>query len=119
MINLPRVARDWLSIKALMPSLYLLHMIRTSISPGRAVFFEGLRVRRGAAHLILDRKREWILQQLRFSLRRPYRETVYYRELFDQIGFDPRADFSFEDFSRLPALSREDVRRAGRRLISS
>ena len=58
---------------------------------------------------------EWILQQLRFAARRAYRETAYYREMFDRIGFDPMADFSFEDFSRLPALSREDVRRAGPR----
>ena len=119
MIDLPRVARDWLSIKALMPSLYFIHMARPSISPGRSVFFEGLRFRREAAAWSLDRKREWILQRLRFSARRAYRETIYYRELFDRIGFDPRADFSFEDFSRLPALGREDVHRAGRRLISS
>src|SRR5262245_35428764 len=118
MVNLPRATRDWLSIKALMPSMYLLHMLRPSISPGRSMFFEGMRFRREAAAWSLDRKREWILQRLRFAVRRAYRETVYYRELFDRTGFDPLADFSFEDFSRLPALGREDVRRAGRQLIS-
>lgn len=119
MNNLAKATRDWLSIKALVPSLHLLHMARPSISPGRSVFFEGLRFRRGAAAWSTERKMEWVLQRLRFSLRRAYRETIYYHELFDRIGFDPRADFSFEDFSRLPALGREDVHRAGRRLISS
>src|SRR5262245_16880360 len=119
MINLPRVARDWLSIKALVPSLNLLHMARPSISAGKSAFFEGLRFRRDAAAWSLDQKREWMLRRLRFSLRRAYRETIYYQELFDRIGFDPRADFSFEDFSRLPVLGREDVYRASRRLIST
>jgi len=119
MNNLVKATRDWLSIKALVPSLHLLHMARPSISPGMSVFFEGLRFRRGAAAWSLERKMEWVLQRLRFSLRRAYRETIYYHELFDRIGFDPRADFSFEDFSRLPVLGREDAHRAGRRLIST
>src|SRR5262245_13951365 len=119
MNNLAKATRDWLSIRALVPSLHLLHMARPSISPGRSVFFEGLRFRRGVAAWSLERKMEWVLQRLRFSLRRAYRETIYYHELFDRIGFDPRADFSFEDFSRLPVLEREDVHRAGRRLIST
>jgi phenylacetate-coenzyme A ligase PaaK-like adenylate-forming protein len=118
MINLPRVARDWLSIKALVPSLHFIQSARPSISPGRAAYFEGSHFRREAAAWSLDQKREWMLRRLRFSLRRAYRETIYYHELFNRIGFDPRADFSFDDFSRLPALGREDVHRAGRRLIS-
>ena len=117
-VNLQRAARDWLSIKALAPSMRLLHMARPSIRPGRAVFYEGLRFRQEAAAWSQDRKREWILRRLRFTTRRAYRETVYYRELFDGIGFDPMAEFSFEDFSRLPALDREDVRRAGQGLVS-
>ncbi len=118
MNNLARTTRDWLSIKGLVPFSYLLHMARPSRSPVRSVFFEGMRFRREAALWSIDQKTEWILQRLRFSVRRAYRETSYYRELFDRIGFDPRADFSFEDLSRLPALGREDVHRAGRRLIS-
>src|SRR5215813_9684468 len=70
MNNLAKTTRDWLSIKALVPSLHLLHMARPSISPGRSVFFEGLRFRRDAAAWSLDRKKEWVLQRLRFSLRR-------------------------------------------------
>src|SRR5262245_40372645 len=119
MINLPRVARDWLSIKALIPSLHLIQSARPSISRGRAHYFEGLRFRQEAAAWSLDQKREWILNRLRSSLRRAYHETIYYHKLFNRIGFDPKADFSFDDFARLPALGREDVHRAGRRLLSS
>src|SRR5262245_48879146 len=119
MENLARATRDWLSIKALVPSTYLLHMARPSRRTVRSIFFEGLRFRREAAAWSLEQKREWILQRLRFSVRRAYRETSYYRELFDRIGFDPREDFSFEDFSCLPTLGREDVDRAGKRLVSN
>jgi phenylacetate-CoA ligase len=51
-------------------------------------------------------------------VRRAQGETPYYRELFGRIGFDPQVDFSFEDFSRLPVLERDDVRRAGGDLVS-
>jgi phenylacetate-CoA ligase len=59
-----------------------------------------------------------MLGRLRFAVRRAYVETDYYRELFDEIGFDPAADFSFEEYAGLPVLSREDVAAAGRGLIS-
>jgi phenylacetate-CoA ligase len=65
-----------------------------------------------------DRKLDWVLQRLRFVVRRAYSETDYYRDLFDRIGFQPRADFSFEEFSRLPVLEREDVRSGGNALLS-
>jgi len=119
MDNLARATRDRLSIKAFVPFSYLVQMTRPSRRLVRSVYFEGMRFRREAAAWSRERKIEWILQRLRFSVRRAYRETIYYRELFDRIGFDPRVDFSFEDFSRLPVLEREDVQRAGRRLIST
>ena len=46
-------------------------------------------------------------------------ETDLYRDLYDRIGFDPESSFSFEDYSRLPVLERDDVRRAGSALISN
>ena len=47
------------------------------------------------------------------------RKRCYYRELFARVGFDPNADFTFDDFARLPVLDREDVHRAGQDLVSS
>jgi phenylacetate-CoA ligase len=81
-------------------------------------FDEGLRFRQKAVDWQLEKKREWVLQRLRFAVRRAAQETVYYRELFDRVGFDPQADFSFKEFSMLPVLEREDTHRAGRNLVS-
>src|SRR6185503_918465 len=63
-------------------------------------------------------KQKWIIARLRELVRNAYSETEYYKDLFDSIGFDPRADFTFDDFSKLPVLEREQVRKAGRELIS-
>lgn len=82
-------------------------------------FYAGLRFRREAAAWSEERKREWLLRRLRFTVRRAQDETIYYRELFRRVGFDPRVDFSFADFARLPVLEREDVRGAGDDLIST
>lgn len=79
---------------------------------------EGLRFRRRSARWSSERKRAWMLERLRFVVRRAGRETTYYRELFARTGFDPQSDFSFDDFARLPLLEREDVRSAGASLVS-
>jgi phenylacetate-CoA ligase len=59
-----------------------------------------------------------MLERLRFVVRRAAHESPYYRELFKRTGFDPKFDFSFDDFGRLPVLNREDVRSAGPSMIS-
>lgn len=80
---------------------------------------EGLRFRRTAADWGNDRKRDWVLRRLRQVVRRAYSETEYYRDLLSTAGFDPRADFDFDDFARLPVLERDAVRRAGTALCSA
>ncbi len=107
-----------LSLKVLVPFSHLQQLARPSRRPFAAAFREGRRFRRESATWSLDRRREWMLQRLRKLVRRAYHETVYYRELFDRIGFDPHASFSFEDYARLPVLEREDVQRAGASLVS-
>src|SRR5262245_33213733 len=102
MVNVARSSRDWLSLKILIPFTYLQQMARPSRRPLRSAYFEGMRFRRSAELWELEKKNEWVLGRLRYILRQAYRETVYYRELFDGIGFDPAAAFGFEDFSRLP-----------------
>ncbi len=82
------------------------------------IYQQGLNFRRQAKNWSEAQKRDWILSQLRFSVRRAAAETDYYQELFQQIGFDTKADFSFEDFAKLPILEREDVSQAGEKLIS-
>ena len=118
MSNLARTTRDWLSRKALVPSTHLLQMVRGARHE-RSVYFTGMRFRRETATWNRDQKMAWMLDRLRFSVRRAYRETAYYREQFDRIGFDPRANFGFADFAQLPVLGREDVHRAGPQLVSN
>src|SRR5262245_13945627 len=119
MENLTRATRDWMSINGLVPLIHLLQMARPSRHETRSIYFSGMRFRRESASWSIERKMEWVLQRLRFSVRRASRETIYYRELFKRIGFDPEAEFSFEDFALLPVLERDDVNRAGLQLISA
>src|SRR5262249_53008092 len=117
--SLTRTARDLLSLKVLVPLTYLHQMARPSRRAVHSIFCEGRRFRRQAAAWSPERKREWVLERLRVVVRQAYRETVYYHELFDRIGFDPHENFSFEDYAQLPVLEREDVQQAGPKLISS
>ncbi len=78
----------------------------------------GMSFRRAARNWDEDQKREWILERLRFIVRRAARETVYYRELFAEINFDAETDFSFDDFGQLPILERETIHEAGKDLIN-
>src|SRR5262245_31621415 len=114
-----RAARDWLSIDVLVPASHLLQRVRPARSKMRSAYFEGIRFWQKAATWSGERKMQWIRDRLRFVVRRAYSETAYYRQLCDQIGFDPRADFSFDDFARFPVLSREAVHSAGRALVSN
>lgn len=99
----------------------LSHFRRRRAAGSRPVFEayrEGLRFRREARDWSEERKSAWVLNALRSTARRAFNETDYYRELFNRIGFDVEDDFSFEDFSRLPILEREDILQAQEKLIS-
>lgn len=78
----------------------------------------GLRFRRASVGWDAERKRGWILENLRRAVRRAGAETEYYAELFKRAGFDPNRDFGFEDFARLPVLEREDIAEAGEKIVS-
>ena len=82
------------------------------------IYQQGMKFRRDAENWNEEQKSNWILNQLRFLVRRAATETLYYQELFQAIGFDAKADFSFEDFAKLPILEREDIANAGEKLIS-
>lgn len=111
-------AREWVSRRALLPLARAQRFARGATRPALRAFYEGLRFRREAESWSEDERRAWVLARLREVARRAERESVYYRELFARVGFEPRAEFSFEDFARLPVLEREDVSAAGRALVS-
>jgi phenylacetate-CoA ligase len=109
---------DFLSLKVLVPLSRLQRMARPRLRPVMRAYDEGMRFRREAAGWSLAQKRAWILERLRFAVRRAYRETDYYRNLFDRIGFDSESDFSFDDFARIPVLERENLSSAGKAILS-
>jgi phenylacetate-CoA ligase len=111
-------ARELLSRNLLLPLWQLQRIARPSRRATALAVRRGLQFRRAAATWGTERKREWVLGQLRLTVRRSYGETEYYKELFDRVGFDPHADFTFEDFARLPVLEREQVREEGARLLA-
>jgi phenylacetate-CoA ligase len=110
---------DLLSQKVLLPLARAQRMARASRRPAMRAFHEGLRFRQESAAWDEGRRREWMLKRLREVVRRATVETDFYRELFRREGFDPQVDFNFDDFARLPTLEREDIRAAGRALISN
>jgi phenylacetate-CoA ligase len=112
-------AHDLLSGNLLLPMSVLQRRLRPSTRPASRALAEGLNFRAKAARWNQDAKLAWILERLRFVVRRAAETTTYYQSLFEQVGFDPRSDFSFADFSRLPILGREDINRAASQLISS
>jgi hypothetical protein len=79
----------------------------------------GLRFREWASGWEPDKKREWILEQLRLATRRACIGTDYYRNVFASIGFDPFADFTFDDFAKLPVLERDDISAHRPQLLST
>jgi phenylacetate-CoA ligase len=111
-------AHELLSRNLLLPLWHAQRHIRPSRRAVASAIGDGLRFRRAAVAWSDERKRQWILERLRFTVRRAYRDTPHYREIFYRAGFDPFADFSFDDFARLPVLERDDLRAAGPRLIS-
>lgn len=78
----------------------------------------GMNFRRAAKNWNEEQKNEWILERLRFVVRRAWRETVYYKKLFTEINFDAQTDFSFDDFAKLPILERETIHEVGKDLIN-
>ncbi len=110
---------DSLSQHVLIPFSRLHRSSRPGTRPTQQAFEEGLRFRREASAWDNERRIRWMLDRLRTVVRQAYEETVFYRELFDRNNFDPHADFDFDDFSRLPVLTREDIHEAGPKLLAS
>ena len=108
----------FLTQKVFIPLSHLRRGWRSDMRPIFQFYQAGLQFRREAKSWNEEQKRDWILKQLRFSVRRAATETDYYQKLFQAIGFDAKSDFSFEDFAKLPILEREDIANAGEDLIS-
>ncbi|HJQ68939.1 MAG TPA: hypothetical protein VKA70_08205 [Blastocatellia bacterium] len=118
MLTLNRHAHELLSRNLLLPLWQLQRIARPSRRATAMAVRRGMQFRRATAGWGAEQKREWVLEQLRFAVRKAYGDTDYYKGLFDSVGFDPHADFTFDDFARLPVLEREQVREEGAKMIS-
>ena len=110
---------DNLSQHVLLPFSRLQRSRRGATRPAQQAFNEGIRFRREAVRWDNEQRVRWMKERLRNVVRRAYDETVYYRELFDRHHFDPHAEFDFDDFARLPVLTRDDINEAGSKLLAS
>ena len=108
-----------LSLHVLMPFSRLQRSTRAATSPLNELLTRAFAFDASCRRWDNEQRTRWILERLRTQVRRAYEETVYYRELFDRSNFDPYADFDFNDFARLPVLTREDIHEAGDKLLAS
>ena len=107
-----------LSRRVLLPAGRLRRLVHPARRGAAAAYVRGLAERKSLQRLGADERRAWVLERLRVVARYAAQEVPYYQELFAKVGFDPAAEFTFDDFARLPVLEREDVRSAGRNLTS-
>ena len=110
--------RDQLSRRVFRP----LHAVYRGLRPeSRAAYLHfraGLRFRAQAQNWSDAQRRDWLLQRLRATVQHAATTTPFYGEWFRSVGFDPRADFTFDDYARLPVLEREVLQQAGEAVIS-
>ena len=62
-------------------------------------------------HWNQEKRRRYIFDRLKTTLIRAFEGTRFYRDKFNQVGFDPRRDFkSPRDLGKVAILTKEDVR---------
>lgn len=107
------------SRRAFLPLVRLRRAVRPSRRATLSAYRRGMRFRREALGWDAEQRRDWVLRHLREVARSAARDTVYYRELFSRVGFDPESEFGFEDFARLPTLERDHLATDGASLVST
>jgi phenylacetate-CoA ligase len=110
--------REALSRRILLPAGRLRRMVHPARRQAEAAYARGLAERAALKNLGPEQRHEWVLKRVRVVVRHAAAEIPYYHELFNRTGFDPAADFTFADFAKLPVLQRDDIRNAGKDLIS-
>ena len=109
---------ELLSRRVLMPLSQLKAKLRDHSRQVQQAFEAGMKFRAEAAVWSDEQKRAWMLERLRQVMRQADAETDYYHELFARAGFDPWADFSFDDYARLPVLERDVVQQSAAAMLS-
>lgn len=110
---------DVFAVRVLQPAYRASRAVRPQLRPQLQAFGAGMRFRDETVAWDEARRRAWVLDRLRFVVRRAAAETPFYRARLADAGFDPAADFTFDEYARLPVLERADVHAAGRALRST
>jgi phenylacetate-coenzyme A ligase PaaK-like adenylate-forming protein len=117
-MGVARTLQDRFS-KHITPRFLKLYQLLRPARRRSAVFFkEGLQFRTSTDNWDNGQKQRWILERLRYVLRHATQTTLYYAELFKRVRFDPKADFDFSDFAKLPPLDRGVILKSGQTLIA-
>jgi phenylacetate-CoA ligase len=109
---------DVLSKRIAPAVLDLQQRLRPSRRNAARAFAYGLKLRNEAVGWQDEEQQLWVLRRLRMVVRDAAANTLYYSEVFQQAGFDPAADFSFDDFAALPTLERQNIHASSERMIS-
>jgi phenylacetate-CoA ligase len=109
---------ETVSRRVLLPVGRLRRRVHPARRQAEAAYARGMSERAALRNVGPEQRRDWVLNRLRAVVRHAADQVPYYHEVFHRTGFDPRADFTFDDFAKLPVLEREHVRGAGRDLIS-
>lgn len=63
--------------------------------------------------------RAYQLDKLKEMAKHAYENVSYYKSSFDRAGFKPEEVNEFEDWKRIPIITKDDIRAAGKSLIAS
>jgi phenylacetate-CoA ligase len=73
---------------------------------------------RKAGYWPLEKVKKYQLERLKYLAKYAYANVPYYRRLFDNIHLSPKDIQTYDDWKKIPLLTKEDVRNAGKDLIS-
>src|SRR5512141_885719 len=106
----PADLHEWAAVRVLPPLYGPYRGLRPAHRAAQRGRRAGLAFRARATGWNDAARQQCVLSRLRATVRHAWSNVPYYRQLLDGIGFDPRADFGFGDYARVPVLERAHVR---------
>lgn len=111
--------RDAVSARIVWPMAQVAHAVVSGERRTLGWYRRGLAFREAARGWSDARREDWQLGALRHAVRGAFDTTPFYRRLWREAGFDPRHDFGYDDFARLPVVTRADLQDAGADVLSA
>jgi phenylacetate-coenzyme A ligase PaaK-like adenylate-forming protein len=114
-----RHAGEFAAVHVLNPAYRAQRLARPATRATVRAYAAGWRFRQTAIRWSQEQRRDWVLARLRAVVRRAAKSTAFYMDRFREVGFDPHADFTFDDFARLPELGKSDLAAAGDSILAA